>query len=106
MQLMPGTASELNVSNPYDPDENIRGGTTLPAADDRPLRRQAWSWRSPAYNAGPGAVEKHGGIPPFAETRDYVRQVLALWGGGEPTSPPRRPPPPSVLPPATPASPI
>ena len=36
-----------------------------------------------AYNAGPGAVEKHRGIPPYAETRDYVKQVLALWRGAE-----------------------
>src|SRR3954462_234173 len=79
MQLMPDTASELNV-NPYDPEQNIQGGTMY-------LRRMLDHFAGKvelavaAYNAGPGAVEKHGGTPPFAETRDYVKRVLALWGG-------------------------
>jgi soluble lytic murein transglycosylase-like protein len=82
MQLMPDTASELNILNPYDPDQNIRGGTMY-------LRQMIDHFAGKielaiaAYNAGPGAVEKHGGIPPFAETRDYVRRVLALWRGAE-----------------------
>jgi soluble lytic murein transglycosylase-like protein len=81
MQLMPGTASELNV-NPYDADQNIQGGTMY-------LRRMIDHFAGKvelaiaAYNAGPGAVEKHRGIPPFAETRDYVRRVLALWRGAD-----------------------
>lgn len=82
MQLMPDTASELNIRNPYDPDQNIKGGTMY-------LRQMIDHFAGKvelaiaAYNAGPGAVEKHGGIPPFAETRDYVRRVLALWRGAE-----------------------
>ena len=88
MQLMPDTASELNIRNPYDPDQNIRGGTIY-------LRQMIDHFAGKvelaiaAYNAGPGAVEKHRGIPPFAETRDYVRRVLALWRGAE-LRPPRR----------------
>jgi hypothetical protein len=80
MQLMPETASELNILNPYDPDQNIRGGTMY-------LRQMLDHFAGKvelaiaAYNAGPGAVEKHRGIPPFAETRDYVKRVLALWRG-------------------------
>jgi soluble lytic murein transglycosylase-like protein len=82
MQLMPDTASELNVQNPYDPDQNIQGGTKY-------LRQMIDHFAGKvelaiaAYNAGPGAVEKHGGIPPFAETRDYVKRVLALWRGAD-----------------------
>ena len=80
MQLMPDTASALNILNPYDPDQNIRGGTMY-------LRQMLDHFAGKvelaiaAYNAGPGAVEKHRGIPPFAETREYVKRVLALWRG-------------------------
>lgn len=80
MQLMPGTAKLLRVSDPFDPDENVRGGTTyLRKMIDRFAGRIEFAVA--AYNAGPGAVEKHGGIPPYRETRDYVRKVLALYSG-------------------------
>lgn len=78
MQLMPQTAQRFRVRNAFDPEDNVKGGlaylrwllayfqgnVTLVAA---------------AYNAGERAVESHGGIPPFAETRDYVRKITRLY---------------------------
>jgi soluble lytic murein transglycosylase-like protein len=87
MQLMPTTASQLRVSDPYDPDENVRGGTQyLRRLVDRFPGRLDLAVA--AYNAGPGAVERYNGIPPYRETRDYVKRVFALFtggGGGEPS---------------------
>ena len=76
MQLMPSTAALLGV-NPYNADDNIRGGA-------RYLRQQIDRFGSiplalAAYNAGPGAVLRYGGIPPFRETQNYVTTILSRW---------------------------
>lgn len=78
MQLMPDTAAELDVANPFDPAENIDGGA-------RYLARLLAEFEgdldlaTAAYNAGPTAVYQHGGIPPYDETREYVRRVKILY---------------------------
>jgi soluble lytic murein transglycosylase-like protein len=79
MQLMPGTARSLGVSNPMDARQNVMGGSEY-------LSKQIARFGSvekalAAYNAGPGAVQKFGGIPPYAETQRYVRKVLSHVGG-------------------------
>lgn len=81
MQLMPATAVELAVARPFDPEENLRGGTGyLQALLDR-FGGDA-TLALAAYNAGPSAVERYGGVPPYPETLEYVRRVLSLWRGG------------------------
>jgi hypothetical protein len=86
MQLMPATAVELGVNNPYDPSENIRGGALYLR---RLLDRYDGDERLAlaAYNAGAGAVDKYGrAVPPYRETREYVRKVgsaSASVSGGE-----------------------
>lgn len=72
-QLMPGTARDLGV-DPRDPHQNLEGGARYLAAQYRTFG--SWRLALAAYNAGPGAVEKHGGIPPFRETQQYVRAIL------------------------------
>ena len=74
MQIMPETARAYHVRNPYDPRANIEAGVRhLKALLQRFPLRDALA----AYNAGAAAVERFGGIPPFPETQDYVRRVLA-----------------------------
>jgi len=78
MQLMPETAREVGVLNPLDPFENVLGGARYLS---RMLQRFRGDLRLAlaAYNAGPSAVEKHGGVPPYRETREYVRKVSRLY---------------------------
>jgi len=75
MQLMPNTARGLGVNNPFDPEQNIAGGTKyLKGLLDRFDGRVDFALA--AYNAGPGAVKKYGGVPPYNETKNYVKRVL------------------------------
>ena len=77
MQLMPETAAALGVADPLQPLENVRGGTRyLRLMIDR---YGALERALAAYNAGPSAVDRHGGIPPYPETRDYVQRVLTYY---------------------------
>jgi soluble lytic murein transglycosylase-like protein len=78
MQLIPDTAARFNVTDSTDPAQNIKGGTAyldwlLKEFKRDPLLALA------GYNAGEGAVRKHKGVPPYAETRAYVPKVVAAW---------------------------
>lgn len=74
-QLMPGTARDLGVTDAWDPHQNLDGGARYLRQQFREF--QSWQLALAAYNAGPEAVRRHGGVPPYSETRNYVRTI---WG--------------------------
>jgi soluble lytic murein transglycosylase-like protein len=86
MQLMPTTARQLNVKNPFDPDQNVDAGV-------RHLKQLLENYNGDvnltlaAYNAGAGAVARSAGVPRFAETQNYVRRITNLYYGGFDLSP-------------------
>jgi soluble lytic murein transglycosylase-like protein len=76
MQLMPATAKDLGVQDPFNPADNINGGAKFLA---ELTQRFGLENGVAAYNAGPGAVSRAGGIPPYRETQAYVKKVLSLY---------------------------
>lgn len=78
MQLMPYTAAALKVEDPFDPEENILAGTRYLSLLLGRFRND-WTLALAAYNAGPEMVVTHNGVPPFRETRSYIRKVLKYY---------------------------
>ena len=77
MQLMPGTARNLGVTNPFDPEQSVDGGARFLSK----MRADFGTWELAlaAYNAGPAAVRAHNGVPPYRETLTYVDRVMSLY---------------------------
>lgn len=86
MQLMPQTARQLNVTNPFDPQQNVDAGV-------RHLKKLLQSYNGDvrlslaAYNAGAGAVARNAGVPNFSETRNYVKRITTLYNNGSTIGP-------------------
>lgn len=96
-QLMPDTARSLGV-NPDDPMQNLDGGFRYLA--QQKAKFGSWDLALAAYNAGPGAVAKFGGIPPYAETQAYVKNIMAMAGNPSAAMVPSAPAPQAATPPA------
>ena len=86
MQLMPSTASDLQVADPWNAEQNVDGGTRYLGRLIEIFEGRL-EWALAGYNAGPEAVRRYQGIPPYPETQTYVRRVLALYNGQAPLSP-------------------
>lgn len=78
MQLMPATAESLGVVDPFNAEQNIRGGTKYLSQLIKKYNNNLALALS-AYNAGPGSVAKHGGVPPFPETQKYIERVMKTY---------------------------
>jgi len=81
MQLMPNTASELGVKDAFNIDENIKGGVSYLSrlVKDHSSLEEALA----AYNAGPGAVAQHNGVPPYKETKEYIKKIMEIYNNGQ-----------------------
>ena len=87
-QVMPDEARDLHLTNPYDPIQNVGAAVTLlkdklnkysEGSPDGQLTVNQVKLALAAYNAGPGAVKKYGGVPPYRETQGYVKRILKLY---------------------------
>lgn len=78
MQLMPKTADQLNVADPFDPEENVLGGARYLSMLLKRFKNDKILALA-AYNAGPTEVETRNGVPPFPETRDFIKKVMAYY---------------------------
>ena len=102
MQLMPATARRFGVANAFDPIDNIQGGTRyLRYLLD--LYKGDYNLALAAYNAGEGAVEKYGAVPPYPETLNYLVQVGRQYQKNSAAAPPPAAPPAAEVQPAGPA---
>jgi soluble lytic murein transglycosylase-like protein len=78
MQLMPGTATMMKINNPWNPEQNIQAGVKY-IGEMLSLFKGNKRLAVAAYNAGPGKVRKYNGIPPYRETKNYVKKVMAEY---------------------------
>ncbi len=78
MQLMPNTAKDYGVGNPFDAEQNIKGGVTM-LKDLLDHYKGDYKQALAAYNAGKATVDKHGGVPPYKETGEYVKKVIDYY---------------------------